>query len=251
LSELGNPFDSARMSVGWCGSMGRPIPRHGPLDTFLRGPIPWPWWSRAASLPGRALHVASAVRYLVGWKGEPTVSLALGDLDPFLGVDHQAARRGLRALESVALVEVEPRAGCKLLVRVCEVEDASDRRQLRGPIPWPWWVRACRLPGRALHVASTIWAVVGWNGGRSATCEFRLNGCADFGVGRKAVKFGMCALESDGLILVSSRLGRPAIVTLLPVSTALEGRGNRSSLIENDLQIEHDADSGYRGLHTG
>src|SRR5262249_43599765 len=80
LSDPGNPFDPSRMALGWRGLPGRPIPRHGPLDTFLRGPIPWPWWSRAASLPGRALHVASAVRYLGGWKGAPTVSLALGDL---------------------------------------------------------------------------------------------------------------------------------------------------------------------------
>jgi hypothetical protein len=26
-----------------------------------------------------------------------------------------------------------------------------------------WWARACRLPGRALHVAPAIWATVGWN----------------------------------------------------------------------------------------
>jgi hypothetical protein len=218
LNESGNPFDPARMAIGRAGLTSRPIPRHGPLDTFLRGPIPWPWWSRAASLPGRALHVASAVRYLVGWAGGPTVSLALGDLDLFLGVDRQAARRGLRALESAALVEVESRAGCKFLVRVCEVEGDPDRRQLRGPIPWPWWLRACRLPGRALPVASAIWATVGWGGGRSATCEFSLAGWADLALSRKAVRLGLRALASDGLILVESRAGRPPIVSLLPVT---------------------------------
>jgi hypothetical protein len=221
LSEVGNPFDPEMMAIGWRGMMGHPIPRHGPLDTFLRGPIPWSWWSRAASLPGRALHVAAAVRYLVGWRGGPTVALALGDLDPFLGVDRQAARRGLRALESVALVEVDSRSGCKLRVRVCEVEDDPDRRKLRGPIPWPWWVRACRLPGRALHVASAIWAIVGWNGGRSAVCEFPLDGWLDLALGRKAVRRGLWALESDGLILIESRSGRPSIVTLLPVVSEL------------------------------
>jgi hypothetical protein len=150
-------------------------------------------------------------------KGEPSVFLALGDLDPFLGVDRQAARRGLRSLESLALVEVGSRAGCKLLVRVCEIEDARDRRQLRGTIPRPWWVRACRVPGRALHVASAIWATVGWNGGRSAECEFPLDGWLDLALGCKAVRLGLRALESDGLILVEPRAGRPSIVTLLPV----------------------------------
>jgi hypothetical protein len=218
LSDPDNPFDPSRMAIGWRGLPDRPIPRPGPLDTFLRGPIPWPWWSRAASLPGRALHVASAVRYLVGWRGGRTVSLALGDLDPFLGVDRQTARRGLRALQSIALVEVESRAGRKLLVRVCEVADDSDRRKLRGPIPWPWWVRACRLPGRALHVASAIWATIGWNGGRSAKCEFPLDEWADLALGRKSVRLGLRVLETDGLILVESRAGRPAVVTLLPVA---------------------------------
>jgi hypothetical protein len=218
LGESGNPFDPARMAVGWAGLKSRPIPRHGPLDTFLKGPIPWPWWSRAAALPGRALHVASAVRYLVGWAGEPTVSLALGDLDPFLGVDRQSARRGLRALESIALVAVESRAGCKLLVRACEVEGDPDRRQLRGPIPWSWWLRACRLPGRALHVASAIWATVGWSGGRSAACDFQLAGWADLALSRKAVRLGLRALESDGLILVELRAGRSPIVSLVPAT---------------------------------
>jgi hypothetical protein len=210
------------MAIGWRGSTGHPIPRHGPLDTFLRGPIPWPWWSRAASLPGRALHVASAVRYLVGWRGGPTVSLALGDLDPFLGIDRQTARRGLRALEYIDLVEVESRAGHKLLVRLCEVANDPDRRKLRGPIPWSWWIRACRLPGRALHVASAIWATVGWNGGRSAGCEFPLDGWADLAVSRKAVRLGLSALESDGLIMIESRAGLPSIVTLLPVMSGSE-----------------------------
>jgi hypothetical protein len=145
------------------------------------------------------------------------VSFALGDLDPFLGVDRQATRRGLRALESVALVEVEWRAGRKLLVRVCEVEDDSDRRKLRGPIPWPWWVRACRLPGRALHVSSAIWATIGWAGGRSAICDFPLDEWTDLALGRKAVRLGLRALESDRLILVESRAGRPSVVTLLAV----------------------------------
>jgi hypothetical protein len=217
LSEVDNPFDPAKMAVGWRGLMGHPIPRHGPLDTFLRGPIPWSWWSRAASLPGRALHIASAIRYLVGWKGESTVSLALGDLDPFLGVNRQAARRGLRALESVAPVAVESRAGRKLLVRVCEVEHDPDRRTLRGPIPWPWWVRACRLHGRALHVASAIWTIAGWNGGRSAVCEFPLDEWSELALSRKAVRLGLYTLELDGLILVGSRSGRPSLVTLLPV----------------------------------
>jgi hypothetical protein len=216
MSEHRNPFDPLGMAVGWQGPTCQPVPRHGRLDTFLRGPIPWAWWSRAASLPGRTLHVASAVRYLAGWKREPVVSLGLGDLDPFLGVNRQAARRGLRSLESGVLVEVHSRAGSKLMIRVCEVEKDPDRRKLFGPIPWSWWVQACRLPGRVLHVASAIWATIGWNGGRSAVCEIPLGVWADLALGRKAVRRGLIALESHELIRVDSKAGRPVVVTLLP-----------------------------------
>jgi hypothetical protein len=31
-------------------------PRHRRGERFLKGPIPWPWISAAAALPGKALH---------------------------------------------------------------------------------------------------------------------------------------------------------------------------------------------------
>jgi hypothetical protein len=212
-----NPFDPSILSIGQQCTEDYPIPRPGQRDTFLPGPIPWAWWSRAALLPGRALHVASAVCYLTGLERGAMVSFALGDLALFLGVSQQAMRRGLRALESVSLVEVQSRSGWKFRVRVREIENDSDRRRLYGPIPWAWWVRACRLPGRTLHVASAIWAIVGWGGGTSARCELVLDGWADLALGRKAVRRGLIALGSDGLILVESKIGRPSLVTLLPV----------------------------------
>jgi hypothetical protein len=215
--DLDNPFDPSRMSLGWRKSTDKPLPRHGSQDTFLRGPIPWPWWLKAASQSGQALHVASAVRYLVGRKGRSTVSFALGDLDPFLGVSRWATRHGLRSLESAALVRVYLQAGCKPNIQVCDIYCDSDPRMLYGPIPWAWWVRACRLPGRTLHVASAIWAIAGWDGGFSAVCELPLYRPADLTLGRKAVRFGIQALQLDGLIEVESRRGRPSVVTLLPV----------------------------------
>jgi hypothetical protein len=97
-------------------------------------------------------------------------------------------------------------------------------------------VRACRLPGRALHVASAVWATAGWNGGRSAVVALPLDAWSDFAMGRKAVRLGLGALESDGLILVESRSGRPSIVTLLPVDC---GRDTRSP-VGQPGEVEHE-----------
>ena len=212
---------------------GSPIPRHGPLDTFLRGPIPWPWWSRAASLPGRALHVASAVRYLVGWRGGPTIFFALGDLDPFLGVDRQTARRGLRALEFLALVEVESRAGCKLLVRACEVADDPTAASSADPsvalvgsgLPVTWSGPACRI--RDLGNRRVDWCEI-----RGRRIPARWVG--DLARGRKSVRIGLRALESDGLILVELRSVRRSIVTLLPAMSESPKIGQGDRLSETD-----------------
>jgi hypothetical protein len=229
MIHLNGSYDPAKITLGWMGprdsfgperdgvprgGSGRcPLPRHGISDTFLRGPIPWVWWSRAASLPGRALHVASAVRYLVGWAGGPVVSFSLRDLDPFLGVGHRAARRGLQALVSAGLIEIESRVEGQLRVRVCEIEDGPDRRQLRGPIPWAWWLQACRSPGKALHIASICWFLAGRE--RSAIFELG-SGCpSEMGLSRQSVYRGLDALESGGLISVVHRPGRPPVVSIL------------------------------------
>jgi hypothetical protein len=232
-------YDPAKITLGWMGlrelfnpergevrggrSRSHPPPRHGILDTFLRGPIPWPWWSRAASLPGRALHVASAVRYLVGWADGPVVSFALGDLDRFLGVGYHAARRGLQVLVSAGLVEMESRVGGQLRARACEIEEGPDRRQLRGPIPWAWWLRACGGPGKSLHVASICWFLAGL--GRSAVFELRPEDSWGMGLSRQSIYRGLTALELAGLVSVVRRSGRTPVVTILDLPAAKPGGG--------------------------
>ena len=48
--------------------MPRAEPRSRFRAGFLRGPVSWPWLSRAGRLPGRALHVALAIRLWTGIK---------------------------------------------------------------------------------------------------------------------------------------------------------------------------------------
>ena len=88
---------------------------------FLKGPIPWPWLSAAARLPGRALHVAIGIRLLVGMKKTSRIALSVSWLSQ-LGVSRHAAYRGLNALETSGLVSVDRHVGRKPLVTVIELE---------------------------------------------------------------------------------------------------------------------------------
>ncbi len=98
---------------------------------FLKGPIPWPWLSAAARLPGRALHVAVGIRLLVGMKKTSRIALSVSWLAE-LGLSRHAAYRGLTALEGRGLVSVDRHRGRKPMVTVIELEADG-----RAPSPPP------------------------------------------------------------------------------------------------------------------
>jgi hypothetical protein len=102
-----------------------PRPRLG--ERFLKGPIPWPWLTRAAACPGKALAVAVALWFRGGLTGANTVSLSLSGLKEEMGVQRDAARRGLKELEMAGLVLVEHRVGCQPRVTIlpCSTATAS------------------------------------------------------------------------------------------------------------------------------
>jgi hypothetical protein len=79
------------------------------------------WLERAANLPGRALHVALAVRHQSALKRCPRVPLPNNQLAGF-GVDRDAKRRGLVALETAGLVSVERKPGRNPIVTIIELE---------------------------------------------------------------------------------------------------------------------------------
>jgi hypothetical protein len=89
----------------------------------------------------------------------------------------------------------------------------NGRKFLKGPIPWDWLVRACRLPGRALHVALFLWFEAGCS--KSATIRFRLSQVTFLGMHRDTAKRGLRALANARLIAVDCRPGRCLEVTLL------------------------------------
>ena len=96
-------------------------PRHRPGSWFLKGPIPGDWLSKAARLPGHALHVGLALWYLAGLRKTETVKPTWQTWERF-GVSPDSALRGLRALEQSRLVSVVRNRGCAPTVTIRTLE---------------------------------------------------------------------------------------------------------------------------------
>jgi hypothetical protein len=93
------------------------VPRHKGGEWFIKGPLPGPWVSQAARLPGRSLHVAMALWYLAGVKKSHQVKPTWRVWELF-GLSPYAGHRGLTALEKAGLVEVEQTPGCCPVVTI-------------------------------------------------------------------------------------------------------------------------------------
>jgi hypothetical protein len=116
-------FDPLRLAIDDrpAGSLHRPRSQSVHRQAhFLRGPISMPWLERAARLPGRALHVALAIRHQSALQRGRTVPLPNKQLAAF-GVDRDAKRRGLLGLETAGLVIVERKSGCNPIVTIVEI----------------------------------------------------------------------------------------------------------------------------------
>lgn len=95
------------------------LPKHKGREWFLKGPIPGAWLTRAAKLPGKALHVALAAWHLAGLSRRSTVSLSRQVAERF-GASRYAVNAGLAKLESAGLVTVERKPGCSPVVTIIE-----------------------------------------------------------------------------------------------------------------------------------
>jgi len=92
-------------------------PRPGPGEKFLKGPIPWSWLSKGASLKGQALHVGIALWLLAGIKRSQSVALSNSVLRD-LGVSRYSGYRALHALEGAGLISVDRHTGRNPLVTI-------------------------------------------------------------------------------------------------------------------------------------
>lgn len=105
-------------------------PRHGRGERFLKGPVPWNWLARAASLPGRALHMGNVLWYWAGITRTRVVAISLSRVAREFGVSRTALARGLAALERAELVSVERHAGRKPTVTL---HDARPHQDIAAP----------------------------------------------------------------------------------------------------------------------
>jgi hypothetical protein len=108
-----------------------PTSRYRQDGKFLKGPIPLDWLSKAADLPGKALHVGLAVWFWVGIKKQKEVPLSLSRLKEW-GVDRFAASRGLKSLEQAGLVSTSRRKGKKAIVTLLDARRKNETEIKKG-----------------------------------------------------------------------------------------------------------------------
>ena len=84
---------------------------------------------------------------------------------------------------------------------------------LRGPIPWPWLLRAMPLPGRALAVALVLWREAGIR--KAMTFSLPQARLREASISRHAGRRGLKALEAASLLTIRRPAGRSLEVAIL------------------------------------
>jgi hypothetical protein len=85
-------------------------------------------------------------------------------------------------------------------------------RFLKGPVPWPWLVRAMALPGKALAVGLMLWREAGCR--RQRTVYFSLARAVADGIPTATARRAVWQLERAGLVTVYRKPGHGLEVTL-------------------------------------
>jgi hypothetical protein len=93
---------------------------HRRTSLFLKGPIPLAWLSVAAAIPGKALNVALAIRWVADMSKGGEVHVTKAALKYF-GLSEDAYRDGLGRLEVAGLVAVTRKAGRRARVKILSV----------------------------------------------------------------------------------------------------------------------------------
>ena len=104
----------------------------------------------------------------------------------------------------------------RMLATIRPVQKTSYKRKkgfIKGPIPLGWIMKAAGVEGKTLHVAITLWFLVGLK--RSHEVPLSHSTLRLFGVSRQASYRALKRLETVGLVSVDRHRGRNPIVTIL------------------------------------
>ena len=86
-------------------------------EPFLKGPIPITWLNRAALLPGKAINVALAIRWLSDMNANSAIKLSRKSMALF-NFSSDAASDAIRRLESGGLIKVQRRPGQRPMIEI-------------------------------------------------------------------------------------------------------------------------------------
>jgi hypothetical protein len=111
-------------------------------------------------------------------------------------------------------------------------------RFLKGPVPWPWLLRAMTLPGKALAIGLMLWLRRGIAGRR--TVHFCL-GTAE-GISPKSARCAIRWLEAAGLIAVVRQPGRGLNVTILDAPEEADQAEPKSPADLTDVRSDGNAE---------
>jgi len=90
---------------------------HPKGEAFLKGPIPLSWIHKAAGLPGKALNVALAIRWLSDMNFGGAVKISKKAMEHF-GFSNDACSDALKRLESAGMISVQRLPGQKPIVKI-------------------------------------------------------------------------------------------------------------------------------------
>lgn len=86
-------------------------------EAFLKGPIPMSWINKVASLPGKVLNVALAIRWLSDMNANQPIKLTRNAMERF-NFSSDAAAAALKLMENNGLIKIQRRPGQKPLIEV-------------------------------------------------------------------------------------------------------------------------------------
>jgi hypothetical protein len=108
-------------------TLRRPSKRTKRLQPFLRGPIPLEWLRKTLPLPKPAIYVGLTLWHFRGFLGSPSSLRIDSNFRKRLGISADQARRGVRALQSAGLVEVQRQGRGRCLVVQLVTDEADEK----------------------------------------------------------------------------------------------------------------------------